>query len=203
MSKAKLLSALLKVQATLNVQKTRLNTFGGYNFRNCEDILESLKPLLKQHEVNLFITDSVEMVGDRFYVVATATITDGESIHEVKGWAREPDIKKGSDPSQITGAASSYARKYALNGMFLIDDSQDVDTVEYRHEASKKAKQAVKEEIKNLDEVLSKFVSEAAECESVEQLQASFKEVWKELSGSSQQQKAKEVYDIRKSELES
>ena len=202
-AKAKLLGSLLKVQATLNVSKSRLNSFGGYAFRNCEDILEAVKPLLKQHELHMFISDEVRIVGDRFYVVATVTITDGESTHTVNGWAREPDIKKGSDPSQITGAASSYARKCALNGMFLIDDSQDVDTVEYRTEASKKAKQAVKAEIKNFDAVLKTFTSDAAESESVEELQAAFKIVWKELSGSSHQQKAKEVYDTRKAEIES
>lgn len=125
------MKSLTLIQKELNVPKLRENKFSGFYFRSCEDIVEALKPLLKKYECELYITDSIEMVGDRFYVKATATFKDSEgNTTSVSGYAREPLSKKGCDDSQVTGGASSYARKYALNGLFLIDDSSDVDTLE-------------------------------------------------------------------------
>lgn len=119
---------LINIQNELKAPKMQFNKFGNYNYRNCEDILEALKPLLKKHELTLFITDEVVMIGNRFYVKATAKVTDKEEISiSVSAFARESEEKKGMDASQITGAASSYARKYALNGLFLIDDNKDND----------------------------------------------------------------------------
>lgn len=119
---------LISIQNELKAPKMQFNKFGNYNYRNCEDILEALKPLLKKHDLTLFITDEVVMIGNRFYVKATATVTDKEEISiSVSAFARESEEKKGMDTSQITGAASSYARKYALNGLFLIDDNKDND----------------------------------------------------------------------------
>lgn len=114
------------VQSTLHAPKNQRNNFGNYNYRSCEDILEAVKPLL--NGLVLTVNDDVVMVGDRIYVKATAVITDGEHSVSNSAFAREPGIKKGMDDSQITGAASSYARKYALNGLFLIDDNKDADT---------------------------------------------------------------------------
>lgn len=125
---------LLNVQAELKAPKNQYNSFGKYKYRSCEDILEGLKPVLKKNKVTLHISDSIEVIGDRIYVKATAVfidIEDGTTITN-EAYARESDIKKGMDESQITGATSSYARKYALNGLFLIDDTKDADTDEYQ-----------------------------------------------------------------------
>lgn len=122
---------LVKVQSELKAPKGQYNAFGGYKYRSCEDILEAVKPLLEEYGLKLTITDSIEHVGDRYYVKATARL-DADSSGGVfcEAYAREPETKKGSDPSQITGMASSYARKYALNGLFLIDDAKDADAQE-------------------------------------------------------------------------
>ena len=114
----------------LKAPKNRKNSFGGYNYRSCEDILEAVKPLLKKYGLSLRISDEPVLVGTYNYIRAIATISDGEQTVEVSAVAREAETKKGMDTSQITGATSSYARKYALNGLFLIDDSQDADTMD-------------------------------------------------------------------------
>ena len=121
---------LARVQQELKAPKGQYNTFGKYHYRSCENILEAVKPLLGDVKAVLTITDNLEMMGDRYYIVATATFTDIESGEQitVNGRAREESEKKGMDGSQVTGAASSYARKYALNGLFCIDDSKDSDS---------------------------------------------------------------------------
>ncbi len=119
---------LAKIQKELKAPKGQLNKFGGYNYRSCEDILEAVKPLLDG--AILTLQDEIINIGDRFYVKATATFTDGTYTHSVTAMAREPETKKGMDESQITGMASSYARKYALNGLFCIDDTKDADTMD-------------------------------------------------------------------------
>ena len=118
---------LVAVQAALKAPKGQFNKFGGYKYRSCEDILEAVKPLLLEQGLQLTITDEPVEVGGRIYIKATATVTDGSETAAVSGYAREAETKKGMDESQITGTASSYARKYALNGLFLIDDTKDVD----------------------------------------------------------------------------
>jgi hypothetical protein len=121
---------LAAVQTALKAPKSQFNKFGNYNYRNCEDIIEAVKPLLKANNLMLMLTDDIELIGDRFYVKATATVvdtTDGSSLY-VTAYAREEENKKGMDGSQVTGASSSYARKYALNGLFAIDDTKDSDT---------------------------------------------------------------------------
>lgn len=123
------------IQQNLNAPKNQRNTFGNYNYRSCEDILKSVKPLLGK--ATLVISDEIIMLGDRFYVKATATISDGkENVHNT-AYARESEEKKGMDSAQITGAASSYARKYALNGLFMIDDTKDADTMDNTSEVKK------------------------------------------------------------------
>lgn len=126
---------LLEVQAELKAPKSKKNNFGKYMYRSCEDILEALKPILKNHNSTVLLSDEVKVSECLWsYVVSTATFIDcetGESV-SVKAMAREAEQKKGMDPSQSTGTASSYARKYALNGLFLIDDSVDVDSDEYQ-----------------------------------------------------------------------
>lgn len=128
---------LIDVQSELKAPKNQRNSFGKYNYRSAEDILEALKPVLKEHGATVFLKDAIKVNEALWtYVEATATFVDvetGESV-EVTAFAREPEIKKGMDSSQVTGTASSYARKYALNGLFLIDDTKDADTDEHRNQ---------------------------------------------------------------------
>lgn len=120
---------LIKIQAELKAPKGQRNTFGNYNYRSCEDILEAVKPLLKATGCILLLSDEIINVGNRNYVKATATfIGPDDKTVSVSASACEAEVKKGMDPAQITGAASSYARKYALNGLFAIDDTKDADT---------------------------------------------------------------------------
>lgn len=133
MENTSIYAALAAVQSELKAPKGQFNKFGGYNYRSCEDILEAVKPILKAHSLALHLADEPAMVGERYYIKATATLTDfaGQQISST-AYAREPLDKKGMDDSQITGTASSYARKYALNGLFCIDDTKDADTDEYQ-----------------------------------------------------------------------
>ena len=123
---------LLSIQSELKSPKSQYNSFGKYSYRSCEDILESLKPLLVKYKSVVYISDSLEHIGERFYVKATVTFVDCEKPETtpitVTAYAREEESKKGADGSQVTGASSSYARKYALNGLFDIDDTKDSDT---------------------------------------------------------------------------
>lgn len=125
---------LMLVQTELKAPKGQYNSFGKYKYRSCEDILEAVKPLLLKNKATLRISDNVVMIGERFYLQATATFTDvesGESV-ECKAFANESESHKGMSAEQITGTASSYARKYCLNGLFLIDDTKDADTDAYK-----------------------------------------------------------------------
>lgn len=118
---------LVEIQNELKAPKSQFNKFGGYKYRNAEDILEAVKPLLFKHKCTLTISDDIVCAGDRIYVKATAIISNGADSISVSAFAREPEAQKGMSESQITGASSSYARKYALNGMFAIDDTKDSD----------------------------------------------------------------------------
>jgi hypothetical protein len=117
--------SLVDIQQKIKAPKNQRNDFGKYNYRSCEDILEAVKPLLG--DCILTISDEIIQIGERYYVRAVVTLQDGEAKHVVTAYAREEETKKGMDAAQITGAASSYARKYALNGLFLIDDTKDAD----------------------------------------------------------------------------
>lgn len=128
---ATVMQRLLEVQAALKAPKGQENKFGGYRYRSCEDILEAVKPLLKDNGLLLLVTDEPAVIADRVYIKATATVCDAladtDAEFSVTAYAREADAKKGMDEAQVTGSASSYARKYALNGLFLIDDTKDPD----------------------------------------------------------------------------
>ena len=119
---------LQQIQTELKAPKSQYNDFGRYHYRNCEDILEALKPILAKHNAAVTLTDDIKQIGNRFYIEATATLYAGGETISVNALAREEETKKGMDGSQITGTASSYARKYALNGLFAIDDTKDADT---------------------------------------------------------------------------
>lgn len=134
---------LISIQSELKAPKSQFNKFGGYKYRKAEDILEAVKPLLAKQKCTLIITDDVVLIGNRIYVKATATIKNEKGECETAtGWAREEGTKKGMDGSQITGASSSYARKYALNGLFAIDDNADSDTTnDGQHQAAQQQAQ--------------------------------------------------------------
>lgn len=167
---------LIMIQQELKAPKTQRNNFGGYNYRSCEDILEAVKPLLAEQSCTLTITDEIVMVGERIYLKATATLTNPEGLSvSTTAFAREPEQKKGMDESQISGMASSYARKYALNGLFCIDDTKDADTMDNTHEGhnapapqqderpwmTEKQFLAVMERIKNGDKAVADKAKEA------------------------------------------
>ena len=147
---------LTEVQNELKAPKSKYNSFGKYNYRSCEDILEAVKPILKAKRLAMTVKDDVFNIGDRFYIMATVTVFDCESEEKVTttAYAREDADKKGMDGSQITGSSSSYARKYALNGMFAIDDTKDADSWNThdkdRTVEKKEAERATEEQIAKL-----------------------------------------------------
>ncbi len=138
---------LIEIQKELKAPKGQYNSFGKYKYRSAEDILEAVKPLLHKNKCQLTLADEIVLIGDRYYVKATARISNGNEYEYTCAYAREDEDKKGMDGSQITGTASSYARKYALNGLFCIDDTKDADTDEYANQqnaAPSKAKKPSK-----------------------------------------------------------
>lgn len=140
----------MMVQSKLNVPKNQYNSFGKYKYRSCEDILEEVKPLLSEVKATLTISDEIQLIGDRYYVMAVARFTDIEEEKSivVTAYAREEDNKKGMDSSQLTGSTSSYARKYALNGLFCIDDTKDSDTTNVGQTKSTQSTSQAKNNIK-------------------------------------------------------
>lgn len=157
---------LLKIQSELKAPKGQYNSFGKYKYRSCEDILEAVKPLTQNNKCVLKISDTLKQVGDRYYIEATATLTDIEDSTSITNtaYAREEKEKKGMDGSQITGTASSYARKYALNGLFCIDDTKDADTDEFTKNISEKGAVKVSEQKKRIDEKINKL-AKARNCD--------------------------------------
>lgn len=141
---------MMHIQTTLKAPKNLYNSFGNYKYRNAEGILEAVKPLLAENKMSMYITDDVQAVGDRVYVKATVKVWDTETGEwvETSALAREALNKKGMDDSQITGTASSYARKYALNGIFLLDDTKDADTDENQKERTARANKQEQEKNK-------------------------------------------------------
>lgn len=137
---------LSAIQNELSVPKSNFNNFGKYSYRSAEDILEAVKPICKKHKTVLILSDEVKQIGERYYVEASATLHDLESVDalQVTASAREEETKKGMDASQVTGATSSYARKYALNGLFNIDDTKDADTDEYHIQVAEGGKAETK-----------------------------------------------------------
>lgn len=154
---------LSNIQQELKAPKNQYNSFGGYNYRSCEDILEAVKPLLKKYKCTLQLEDYLENIGERYYIRAIAKIIDTEKpyvedneLYAVNcitnsAYAREEESKKGMDGSQITGASSSYARKYALNGLFLIDDVKDSDTTNIGSNEDNEPKRASEKQIKYIN----------------------------------------------------
>ena len=149
-TKTQELNELVYIQSTLKAPKNQRNNFGGYNYRSCEDIMEAVKPLLKDTNCTLVISDDIVQVADRIYVKSTATLkTPSGEEYKNTAYAREALSKKGMDESQVTGAASSYARKYALNGLFCIDDTKDADALNVNKEYTQQqqAQQSVQQQV--------------------------------------------------------
>ena len=198
---------LASIQEHLNAPKNQYNSFGKYKYRSCEDILEGVKPLLKG--LFLSISDEIVLIGDRYYVKATATITDGEIKHTATAMAREEESKKGMDAAQVTGATSSYARKYCLNGLFGIDDAKDADTDEHKQQQNSAPEQKQNQsqaqqrqhDARSPQQLLTDFSAYALKA-SLPELENAWKAADKSLTGTEQHDKAKSVYLDRKSELE-
>lgn len=177
---------LFKIQQELKVGKNQYNSFGGYKFRSAEDILTALKPLCKETETSIIINDELVSIGERYYIKAVVSLVDvntGKTIAETTAYAREEENKKGMDGSQITGASSSYARKYALNAMFMIDDVKDSDSTN-THE---KSETSVEEHIAKINK-----------CKTLTALVKYFNENQKEFNGN---QEIMNALSKRKQEL--
>lgn len=207
--KTELHKKLWTIQQTLNAPKGQYNKFGGYSYRSAEDILEAVKPLLQN--VTLMVSDEIVLIGDRYYVKATATLSDGEDSISATAFAREEKEQKGMTAGQLTGATSSYARKYALNGLFCIDDAKDLDTDAYAKQTGQQPRQQKNQPKQqpqqqkappNPDEVLARFCDAAAKAQDEKALKEIFAKCWKLLPvDSEQRQKAHDVYRIRVDEL--
>lgn len=143
---------LIDVQSKLKAPKNQLNDYAHFKYRSCEDILEAVKPLIKEQGLSLILNDDIVLIGDRYYVKATVLLSDGVTTISNTAFAREDISKKGMDASQVTGTTSSYARKYALNGLFLIDDSKDTDTNEHKLLKDKAEKEQQEEEERQQEE---------------------------------------------------
>lgn len=144
MENLSLVAKVVKVQAELKAPKGQFNKFGNYKYRSCEDIVESVKPLLNQYGIMLNLSDEMVLIGERYYIKAVAGLTDGTDVIQSVAYAREPKDLKGMSESQITGTASSYARKYALNGLLAIDDTKDADTEEFANQTGQEPKEEPK-----------------------------------------------------------
>lgn len=170
------------VQQQLKAPKNQRNNYGGYNYRSCEDILEAVKPLLGSNSLSLIINDEIVLIGDRYYIKATATIFDDKGNYvSNSGYAREELTRKGMDSAQITGAASSYARKYALNGLFAIDDTKDADALN-NGEEPKKQTTAKSQQTTAPEKITAKqALAELAKVKSVEELKLAFTRLPQEL----------------------
>ena len=176
---------LINIQSELKAPKSQYNSFGKYQYRNAEDILEAVKPLLKKNNCHLTITDEIILIGDRYYVKATAEITNGTEVVMTSALAREEESKKGMDSAQLTGATSSYARKYALNGLFCIDDTKDSD---YNNQGDKGEKEAPKQvpaptkEVKqapNVPSITEDVKAEIAQAQTIDDIN----KLWKKYVG--------------------
>lgn len=199
-----LYAKLEKIQKELNAPKNQYNSFGKYHYRSCEDILGAVKPLLDG--CALVVTDEMQLIGDRFYLVATARISDGKDSIEAKGYAREELQKKGMDAAQLTGATSSYARKYALNGLFAIDDTKDSDATndhgrgqQQRQQAQKP--QAQQQAVKMNEDVFGVAIDVIGASETVDALKEVFANSWKQTGCAEQRAKLKQAYDGRLAQL--
>jgi hypothetical protein len=182
---------LSKIQAELKAAKSQYNSFGKYNYRSCEDIIEAVKPLLYENDLVLLMSDEIVNIGNHNYIRTLARISDGENHIEVSATAREAENRKGMDDSQITGATSSYARKYALNGLFAIDDTKDADTMKPREEEKKEAKDKIPQR---------NWIAEIKTVSTIDELKSLYKEACDNTEGKERAEVTREK-DKRKTEI--
>lgn len=170
--------ALINIQGELKAPKSNYNKFGNYAYRSAEDILEALKPLLKKNNCTLTLKDDIILIGDRFYIKAIATLSNEKGSIEASAMAREDESKKGMDGAQITGSCSSYARKYALNGLFAIDDTKDPDATNTHGQAPKqgaKPQQQQAQENEDFAEAVAEAVDRVKRTKTREELESVYK----------------------------
>lgn len=179
-----IIEKLAIIQQELIAPKNQYNSFGKYNYRSCEDILEGLKPCLKKVEAAVTVSDEIVQIGERYYIKATATLRDSEGAISNTAYAREEENKKGMDASQVTGATSSYARKYALNGLFCIDDVKDADARENRQEEAKIQKKAEEELAQKASPAKIKTIKQLCDKYNVnaEKLLSNYKTTWESMT---------------------
>jgi hypothetical protein len=187
------------IQSELKAPKGQYNSFGKYNYRSCEDIVEAVKPILAKYKYHLTMSDEVVCAGSRVYIKATCRVMESDKvIAESTALAREAEAKKGMDDSQITGTASSYARKYALNGLFAIDDTKDADTYE---PTNQQAKTVQSKPLPLSAEELSEAITTMATIDNMESLKGLFRGAYTRASDM-QKQALKQAYDLQKTKLE-
>ena len=167
---------LIAIQSELKAPKNQKNKFGNYMYRSAEDILEAVKPLLKKYSCHLTISDEMVALGERYYVKATATIAKDGNYESTTAYAREEESKKGMDASQLTGSTSSYARKYALNGLFCIDDTKDSDFTNTHGEETKAVNPKI--QIDNDLKESFKVLKECKDIPSVDEVVKAYKTLW-------------------------
>ncbi len=158
-----LVQKVVLVQEELKAPKGQFNTFGNYKYRSCEDIVESVKPILKKYGIMLNLSDELVIIGERYYIKAVAVLTDGTDVVQSVAYAREPQNLKGMNESQITGTASSYARKYALNGLLAIEDTKDADTDEFANQTGQKPNQEPKATPNQINYLTKAYIGEKLE----------------------------------------
>lgn len=192
---------LINIQSELKAPKSQFNSFGKYSYRSAEDILEAVKPLLKKYDCHLTVSDEMVQLGDRFYVKATATISkaSGDGEVSVSAYAREEEVKKGMDASQITGSTSSYARKYALNGLLCIDDTKDSDSTN-THGKEEPAKPSPKKQAPD-SENLTDDLRQAKKAVGLSKSSKDLMEVWKAFKNLQGVAEFKQMMTDRKKEL--
>ena len=191
---------LIEIQNELKAPKNQRNNFGGYNYRSCEDILEAVKPLLKKHGLALVIKDDLIAIDGRFYIKAIAQLFDetGKEVTFTTALAREEENKKGMDASQLTGSTSSYARKYALNGLFAIDDNKDADATNTHDKAQKDTVKTVKEKIQEIKED-APILAGIAECKTEDECTDYWNKNVGKLSGAAAR---KQLAELKKQRIE-
>ncbi len=158
-----LVQKVVLVQDELKAPKGQFNEFGNFKYRSCEDIVVSVKPILKKYGIMLNLSDELVIIGERYYIKAVAVLTDGTDVVQSVAYAREPQVLKGMNESQITGTASSYARKYALNGLLAIDDTKDPDTDEFANQTGKEPKQEPKATPNQINFLTKAYIGEKLE----------------------------------------
>ena len=200
MNQEKTINPLAEIQAKLKAPKGQFNSFGKYHYRSAEDILEAVKKVVNPMGFSVILTDNVKEIGGRIYVEAVASLFNGELEYSATGLAREEETKKGMDGSQITGAASSYARKYALNGLFAIDDTKDSDATN-DHGKSQESKPQAKGSIPaptQFDIEFKELISDVIKTQSTDELKA----VWDKLTAEAKENKEiKQLFNGKKTEL--